>query len=137
MKRFMRRAVLAFVGVALAACAGSGPSGPPPSKSFFVFFAVDGAELLPEAVAVIDRIAGEARRTDATGVRIIGYASPAGAPAHNLRLSEQRATAVEGALLSRGVPQGLLVRTSQGETPVIGPQIEGQRVEVVVVRETR
>jgi OmpA-OmpF porin, OOP family len=134
MDRFMPRAVLAFIVVALAACAG--PSAPP-SKSFFVFFAVDGAELRPEAIEVIDRVAAEARNSAATGVRILGHASPAGAPAHNLRLAEERAAAVEAALVARGVPRELLVRTSQGATPVIGPEIEGQRVEVVVVRETR
>ncbi len=138
MERFVRRAVLAFVVIALAACAGSGSDQPPsPAKSFFVFFAVDSAELMPEANEVIDRIAAEARRIQATGVGIVGYASPAGTPSHNLRLSDQRATAVEVALLSRGVPRAILVRTHHGATPVIGPEIEGQRVEVVVSREQR
>jgi len=135
MERLIRRTMLTLVVTALAGCAS--PNGPPPSESYFVFFGMDGAELPPEAGEVLDRIAGAARRGDATGVRIIGYASPAGAPAHNLRLSEQRAQAVEAALLSRGVPRERLVRTSQGATPVLGPAIQGQRVEVVVVRETR
>jgi outer membrane protein OmpA-like peptidoglycan-associated protein len=137
MERFARRAVLALVVTTLAACAGSGSDQPPPAKSFFVFFAVDSAELMPEANEVIDRIAAEARRIQATGVGIVGYASPAGTPSHNLRLSDQRATAVEVALLSRGVPQAILVRTYHGATPVVGPEIEGQRVEVVVSREQR
>ena len=134
MKSFMRRAALAFAVMALAACASSSA---PPAQSFFVFFPTDGAELLPAANEVIDKIAADARRPDASGVRIIGHASPAGASAHNLRLSEQRAAAVEAALVSRGVPRDLLVRTGQGATPVIGPEIEGQRVEVVVVRGKR
>jgi len=137
MDRFVPRAMLAFVVIALAACTSDGAGELPPARSFFVFFGADGAELRPEANEVIDRIAGEARRADASGVRIIGHASPAGAPAHNLRLSDERAAAVEAALLLRGVRRELIVRTAQGATPVIGPEIEGQRVEVVIVREKR
>lgn len=108
-----------------------------PPKSFFVFFAVDSAELTAEAHQVIERIASEARRIEATGVGIVGYASPVGTASHNLRLSDLRATAVEVALRSRGVPGDIIVRTYQGATPIIGPEIEGQRVEIVVSREDR
>lgn len=133
----MRRLVLmAAVGL-LASCAPSGDEPLLPPKSFFVFFAVDSADLTPEAHQVIERIAEEARRIQATGVGIVGYASPAGTPSHNLRLSDLRATAVEVALLSRGVPKEIVVRTYHGATPIIGPEIEGQRVEVVVSREDR
>ena len=136
MARLGRRGLLALVMLTVAACAGSGSDqAAPPAKSFFVFFAVDSAELMPEAAEVIDRIAAEAKRIQATGVGIVGYASPAGTPAHNLRLSDHRATAVEVALLQRGVPRDIVVRTHHGATPVVGPEIEGQRVEVVVSRE--
>lgn len=137
MVRVVQRALLAIVVAALAACAGTVSNEPPPSKSFFIFFAMDSAELMSEATEVIERIAGEAKRIEATGVGIVGYASPAGTPSHNLRLSEQRSAAVEEALLARGVPRDVLVRTFHGATPVIGPEIEGQRVEVVVSREKR
>mgnify|MGYP003347171392 CR=1 FL=1 len=66
-----------------------------------------------------------------------GYASPVRSSAHNLRLSDMRAAAVEVALRSRGVPGDIIVRTHHGATPIIGPEIEGQRVEVVVSREDR
>jgi outer membrane protein OmpA-like peptidoglycan-associated protein len=121
----------------LAACAPTGEQPLHPPKSFFVFFAVDSTDLTPEAHQVLDRIAEETRRIQATGLGIVGYASPAGTPAHNLRLSDMRATAVEVALRSRGVPGDIIVRTHHGATPIIGPEIEGQRVEVVVSREDR
>lgn len=137
MRRGVRRLILVAVLGLLAACAPSGEERLHPPKSFFVFFAVDSADLTPEAQQVIEQIAAEARRIQATGVGIVGYASPVGTPSHNLRLSDLRATAVEVALRSRGVPADIIVRTYHGATPIIGPEIEGQRVEVVVSRENR
>lgn len=129
--------VMAALGL-MAGCAPmTADDRPHPVKSFFVFFPLDSADLTPEAHQVIDRIAEEVRRIQATGVGISGYASPAGTPSHNLRLSDLRATAVEVALRSRSVPQDIIVRTYHGEVPIIGPEIEGQRVEVVVTREDR
>jgi len=130
-----RRSILVAALGLLASCASSGDGPRPPAKSFFVFFAVDSAELSPEAHQIIEQIAQEARRIQATGVGIVGYASPAGTPSHNLRLSDHRAAAVEVALRSRGVPGNIIVRTHHGATPIVGPEIEGQRVEVVVSRE--
>ncbi len=131
-----RLLVIAAIGLLGACASGDGERLHPP-KSFFVFFAVDSAELSPEAQQVIERIADEVRRIEATGVGIVGYASPVGTPSHNLRLSDLRATAVEVALRSRGVSREIIVRTYQGATPIIGPEIEGQRVEIVVSREER
>ena len=129
--------VMAILGWVAACAPAADDERLHPPKSFFVFFAVDSIELSPEANEVLDRIAEEARRIQATGVGIVGYASPAGTPAHNLRLSDLRATAVEVALLTRGVPRDIVVRTYHGATPIIGPEIVGQRVEVVVSRAER
>lgn len=137
-----RLAVMLVVLGGLAACAtkpaGDKPAdGIYPPRSFFVFFPVDSAELTLDANEMLDRIADEARKVSATGVGIVGYASPAGTQSHNVRLSERRAAAVEGGLLARGVDRAILVRTHHGATPIIGPEIEGQRVEVVVSREDK
>lgn len=137
MRRLARLAAIFIALGLMAACAGPSDQrdSPYPPRSFFVFFAVDSAELTLDAQETLDRIAAEARSASATGVGIVGYASPAGTPSHNLRLSERRAAAVEAALLQRGVDRSILVRTHHGATPIIGPEIEGQRVEVVVSRE--
>jgi outer membrane protein OmpA-like peptidoglycan-associated protein len=123
----------------LNACAPTSRSGDAdtPPKSFVIFFRTDSAELTPEALLEIELIAEEAQRIRATGVGIVGYSGSAGAPAVNLRLSEQRAVAVETALLARNVPPDIIVRTYHGATEVVDGQIEGQRVEVVVTHETR
>jgi outer membrane protein OmpA-like peptidoglycan-associated protein len=135
MMRAMRQLTAVVALGLLVACTPTREDRVHPPQSFFVFFAIDSADLSDEAKEVIDRIADEARRIQATGVGIVGYASPAGTPSHNLRLSDLRATAVEVALLSRGVPKEIVVRTYHGATPIIGPEIEGQRVEIVVSRE--
>lgn len=133
--------MLVVLGGVVACTTGPGRDRPSdgvyPPRSFFVFFPVDSAELTLDANDMLDRIAAEAKSVAATGVGIVGYASPAGTQSHNVRLSERRAAAVESGLLERGVDRAILVRTHHGATPIIGPEIEGQRVEVVVSREDK
>lgn len=135
------RPFLAILLVSIQACALMAPSEPPPNtppRSFFIFFPPDSATMTPEALAVVDRVADEARQIKATAVGIVGYSSSAGIPARNLSLSEERAGAVEAALLAKNVPHEIIVRTYQGATrDLAGPSIEGQRVEIVVSREDR
>ena len=140
--RRVRPVLAALLMVAASACAPTAPPGPTtpqyPPRSFFVFVPAGSARLSPEATAVVDDIADEARRVQATAVGIVGYSSAAGIPARNLRLSEERAAAVEAALLARNVPRDIIVRTHQGAVQdLAGPEVEGQRVEVVVSREER
>lgn len=136
--RVLGRFTAAAVMLAVAACS-SGPEAPrlTPPRAFTVFFALNSAELTQDAQNILDRVAQEARNMQATGVGIVGYTSPSGTTADNLRLSEQRAGAVEAGLLARGVPRDIVVRVAQGPTQVIGPEIEGQRVEIVVSREDK
>jgi OOP family OmpA-OmpF porin len=130
-------AVAGSLFLMLGACAPTAQPGDADApKPYVIFFQTDSAELTPQALTVVELIAEEAQRIRATGVGIVGYSGSAGAPGVNLRLSEQRSTAVEAALLARNVPRDIIVRTYHGETQVAGPQIEGQRVEVVVTRET-
>jgi OOP family OmpA-OmpF porin len=122
--------------ILVAGCMTKAPE-PYKSKSFFVFFPADSAVLTPEANTVIDRAADEAREAKATGVGIVGYTSPTGSAATNRRLADERAAAVEAALLARKVPRDVVFRSAQGPTEVAGPTIEGRRVEIVVSREDR
>jgi outer membrane protein OmpA-like peptidoglycan-associated protein len=130
-------AVAGTLLLVLGACAPTAPESAPEPKPFVIFFSTDSAELTPEALTVVDLIAQEAQRIQATGVGIVGYSGSIGTQSTNLRLSEQRSAAVETALLARKVPSDIIVRTYHGATAVVGPQIGGQRVEVVVTRETR
>lgn len=59
-----------------------------------VLFALDSAELQPEAKVEIDRLADEIAASRVAAFRVIGHTDSTGSPAHNLTLSQQRAKAV-------------------------------------------
>jgi outer membrane protein OmpA-like peptidoglycan-associated protein len=132
--RALRPLVAVLVLAGLGACASrDAPLYPP--RSFFIFFPTGSAEITAEGATVLDQIAAEAKRINATAVGIVGTSSASGASTANLRLSEDRAAAVETALGLRQVPRAIIVRTSQGEVQELaGPDLAGQRVEVVVSR---
>ncbi|HEX9464186.1 MAG TPA: OmpA family protein [Alphaproteobacteria bacterium] len=133
----VRPALAALLLIGIGACA-SRDAGLYPPRSFFVFFPPDSAEITPEASTVLDQIADEAQRIHATAVGIVGTSSTPGLPATNLRLSEERAAAVESALLARKIPREIVVRTYQGAVQdLVGPSLAGRRVEVVVSRADR
>ena len=136
----LRLLLAALVVSAASGCAPTAQQAPPqyPPRSFFVFFSSGSAALSPEALRVIDEIADESERIHATAVGIVGYSSPTGAPAVNLRLSEERSAAVEAALVQRKVDRAVIVRTYHGAVQdLAGSGLEGRRVEVVVSREER
>jgi outer membrane protein OmpA-like peptidoglycan-associated protein len=131
--------VAASLFLVLTACAPTAPSdtGTPP-KSFVVFFKLNSAELTAEAATVIEQVVAEVNRIKATGVAITGYSAPRGPQANQVRLSQERADAVEAQLIARNVPREIISKAHQGgDENVAGPIVEGQRVEVVVTRETR
>jgi outer membrane protein OmpA-like peptidoglycan-associated protein len=136
-KRAWRPFLAVLVLLSFAACASRETPQYPP-RSFFVFFPAGSAELPAEAGTVLDQIADEAKRINATAVGIVGYSSVSGVPAANLRLADERATAVETALALRQVPRAIIVRTYEGSVQELaGPQLAEQRVEVVVSRAER
>ena len=140
MSRRCVRPLLAVFLVAsfAAACAPREEAPLSPPRSFSVFFPTGTADITPEASVVLDHIAEEARRIGATAVGIVGTSSAAGPSGINLKLSEERAAAVEDALVARNVPRDIVVRTYHGAVQdLAGPELSAQRVEVVVSREAR
>jgi outer membrane protein OmpA-like peptidoglycan-associated protein len=63
-----------------------------------VLFPKDSAKLNPEARSRIDAIADEAKKQNATNVRVFGFTDNLGSYAHGLVLSKQRAEAVHDRL---------------------------------------
>jgi outer membrane protein OmpA-like peptidoglycan-associated protein len=130
-----------IAGVLLLILAGCTPTAPEPAtppKSFVVFFKLNSAELTPEAATVVEQVVTEVNRIKATGVAITGYSAVRGTPANQVRLSQERAEAVEAQLLARNVARDIISKAYQGATDnVAGPIVEGQRVEIVVTRERR
>ena len=104
-----------------------------------VMFDVNSAVLNPGAYSEIDRVANVLIRYPETRVRVEGHTDSTGDEMYNLRLSENRAQAVAGALVSRGVDPARVQPIGFGEAQPIatnatesGRQLN-RRVNVVIV----
>lgn len=81
-----------------------------------VSFDFDSARIKPAFEPTLDKLGNVINKYDRTIVHVVGHTDSTGADAYNLRLSRQRADAVAGYLLSRGV-DGSRVRTEgRGES---------------------
>lgn len=86
-----------------------------------VHFLFDSSEIQPDSQAILEEIA-EALRSHAEirSVEIQGHTDDVGTPEHNLRLSEERATAVRDALVVLGVESSRLSARGYGkEKPLL------------------
>jgi OOP family OmpA-OmpF porin len=109
-----------------------------------VLFAVDSAELRPDARELLDRVADLLARLDHPTAQVVGHTDSTGERAYNQSLSERRAQAVSDRLVGGGVPVDDLEPIGRGEdAPVVaetGPdgqldaaaQQLNRRVEVVL-----
>ena len=127
----MRRVELTVVGIVLAAglvagCASSPwPKSrsqivtPPPTCEDFavqIYFERDSAEITSEARSVLGTAETMARNCKVASVRVVGLADAVGAPAVNLALSKQRASAVTAALAKVGFRNVEFDVTAAGDT---------------------
>ena len=103
-----------------------------------VFFAFDSAELDPQARQTIREAADDWRRTGTAQISVVGHTDTSGSPDYNLRLSEQRADAVQSALIAEGVPAANITTAGAGQNDLLVPTAEGvrlaenRRVEIVL-----
>jgi hypothetical protein len=98
-----------------------------------VFFALDKAELQPDASAAL--APAVKALADAPGKKLViaGFHDPSGDPAHNAELAKQRAKTVRAALTAQGCePARVLLRRPE-QTALGGPPEEARRVEVRLV----
>jgi outer membrane protein OmpA-like peptidoglycan-associated protein len=80
-----------------------------------VHFALNSAELDPEAVSIIDKIdVSKVMYTDLTG-----YCCPIGTPEYNLELGKRRAEAVKDYLIKRGAASDAIWTRSMGEANLV------------------
>ncbi|WP_174803548.1 OmpA family protein [Martelella limonii] len=74
-----------------------------------ISFETDKSTIVPEFGPALDTVAALMTKYSATNVDVNGYTDSTGSDAYNLKLSQERANAVAGALIQRGVsPQRLL-----------------------------
>lgn len=109
-----------------------------------VLFAFGRHELLPEATAVLDRLAEAMRLHGTAPVRVEGHTDAVGSDAANQALSERRAQAVVDHLVAAGIGADRLRAQGFGETRPVAPnthpdgaddpagRARNRRVEVVL-----
>lgn len=102
-----------------------------------VLFDTGLATLKPGAYLTIDRLADVLKQAPDRKVMIEGHTDSVGSDEYNQQLSERRATAVQTALLERGVRSDQITATGKGETfPVAGNdnaagRQQNRRVEMI------
>ena len=97
-------------------------------------FAPQSADVSPEALTVLDQVAGIVERFSGLAITIEGHTDSDGEPVENQTLSELRAAAVVDGLVARGVPAAGLESVGLGATqPIVADgeedKVASRRVE--------
>ena len=82
-------------------------------------FDSDKATIQPESKSLLDDIATALKNFPDWRLRIVGHTDSTGDPEHNLRLSLDRATAIQAALVDRGIDLQRLATAGLGENSPI------------------
>lgn len=98
----------------------------PREQSLLVFFDFDRYVITPQGEAVIQRVVENYRRGGSASIVATGHADRAGPEDHNMALSDRRATAVQAALLQRGVSVPITT-VARGEEQPLVPTADGER----------
>jgi OmpA-OmpF porin, OOP family len=107
-----------------------------------VLFDTGRSTLKPGAYSTIDRLAQVLNSTRSSRVVIEGHTDSTGSDETNQALSEQRAQAVESALLERGVSGSQIRSVGKGETTPVASNDTGsgrqanRRVELIFTQDT-
>jgi outer membrane protein OmpA-like peptidoglycan-associated protein len=80
-----------------------------------VYFLYDSSDLTPFAKGILDHNVEVFKAYPKLKAILIGYASPEGTDAYNLKLSERRAVAVKDYLVNAGIPEAILTVKPMGE----------------------
>lgn len=102
-----------------------------------VLFDTGKATLKPGAYQTIDRVAQALQQSPGSKVMIEGHTDSVGSESFNQTLSEQRAQAVQAALMQRGVSGSQITSKGMGETTPVasnddaGGRQQNRRVELI------
>jgi len=97
------------------------PPPPPPAapEQFVVFFGYNKSNITSEAMQVIADAARVAKEFGAASILIVGHTDSSGSDKYNDALSQRRATAVKGALVTLGIEEGKISAVGRGESELI------------------
>lgn len=101
------------------------------SLSSDTYFEFDKAVLTEEGKGKLDEIARTLKQARDPNIRIVGHADQIGSEDYNLKLSRERARAVEQYLLAQGVPAQALEVQAMGEANPV-KQCEGMRGQALI-----
>jgi outer membrane protein OmpA-like peptidoglycan-associated protein len=106
-----------------------------------VLFATDRAELTPNGMSTLRKLADVMAQNPGRTVLVEGFTDSTGTARHNQDLSERRAGAVTAALASMGVPRERVAMRAYGEAFPVAPNDNAsnrqlnRRVEIVLSNE--
>ncbi|NRA02434.1 MAG: OmpA family protein [Myxococcales bacterium] len=105
-----------------------------------VHFDFDRAAIKPEAEAVLFQAAEILKRNPELRIQVAGYTDSTGSAVYNQGLSERRASAVKGWLVTHGIAPGRLDSVGYGESMPVADntteagRIQNRRVELNVLK---
>jgi outer membrane protein OmpA-like peptidoglycan-associated protein len=113
-------------------------AAPEPPRVFTLLFFTGTADLTPESEEKVPGILAAIRERDSKDISVVGHSDRKGSEEMNWKLSLERAQAVHGILVERGVPETIIETTSHGENNPVVPTADdvseprNRRVEVTV-----
>jgi outer membrane protein OmpA-like peptidoglycan-associated protein len=116
----------------------AGPEAPVILKN--IFFKSGSAVLMTESQTEIDKLYNFLLTNDKAKIKIIGHTDNVGSDADNLKLSEQRAKAVQDALIAKGIVADRLTFEGKGKSlPIADNATEegrkiNRRTEFIIVK---
>jgi len=105
-------------------------------KSDFLF-ALNSADLKPEAVSDLNRVATVLNEYPQTTIRVEGHTDASGSVEYNQTLSERRAQTVKNALAQRGVASSRMEAVGYGKSRLISSDDAVNRRVVIVINPVR
>jgi OOP family OmpA-OmpF porin len=115
------------------------PPPPPPAPTYIpepkkelvlerVFFDTNRATLKPESAVTLDKVAASLKDFPDIKIQVTGHTDNTGSDAHNLKLSEARASSVVTYLISKGVNPAMLSAKGYGESEPVADNktVEGR-----------
>jgi outer membrane protein OmpA-like peptidoglycan-associated protein len=117
-------------GVSVDAKGCPPPPPPPPAPVFIpeakkeltlerVYFETDSAKLKPESAETLDKVAASLKDFPDVKIQVAGHTDNTGSAAHNMKLSDARASSVMNYLIGKGVNPAMLSEKGYGKNEPI------------------